>query len=341
MGQLSTAFPYFGGKARVAGAVWDRLGSVSVYIEPFCGSAAVLLGCPYGPRSVEILNDFDCYIANFFRSVKLEPDVVIEHAMRPCVETDMRAVHRWLKRWDRDGLRERLENDLNYCEPELAGLWVWAACLWFGEGLGVVSSERRGMMHAGNRMGVCAYMKDMCGVPGKLFPESEALKGYIACLACRLSTTQVLCADWSRAVRPAILARGSTVGVFLDPPYSYSTGRRGGIYNEDSADVAADVREWCKEHGSDKRLRIALCGLHDEHSELEECGWTVFEWVSHGLQNRLTPEDDPTRQERIWFSPHCNVRQLTLPLDQRESFLGRLGSANVSKVISAEKSAEK
>lgn len=41
---LKAPFPYFGGKASVAGPVWARLGSdCRSYVEPFCGSMAMLL----------------------------------------------------------------------------------------------------------------------------------------------------------------------------------------------------------------------------------------------------------------------------------------------------------
>jgi site-specific DNA-adenine methylase len=43
---LRAPFPYFGGKRRAAGLVWGALGRVNTYVEPFCGSAAVLLARP-------------------------------------------------------------------------------------------------------------------------------------------------------------------------------------------------------------------------------------------------------------------------------------------------------
>ncbi len=43
---LTAPFPYFGGKASVAGEVWRRFGDVDNYVEPFCGSCAVLLARP-------------------------------------------------------------------------------------------------------------------------------------------------------------------------------------------------------------------------------------------------------------------------------------------------------
>jgi len=41
-------FVWFGGKRRVAAQVWDALGDVDNYVEPFAGSLAVLLGRPGG-----------------------------------------------------------------------------------------------------------------------------------------------------------------------------------------------------------------------------------------------------------------------------------------------------
>ena len=61
--ELKAPFPYFGGKSKIAEQVWTLLGDVKNYVEPFAGSAAVLLARPRfkGP---ETLNDFSCVAAN-------------------------------------------------------------------------------------------------------------------------------------------------------------------------------------------------------------------------------------------------------------------------------------
>jgi len=52
-----TAFPYFGSKALVAEPLWEAFGvDVANYIEPFCGSCAVLLARPT-PGKIETVND--------------------------------------------------------------------------------------------------------------------------------------------------------------------------------------------------------------------------------------------------------------------------------------------
>ena len=43
---LRAPFPYFGGKSKIAADVWARLGRPKQYVEPFCGSAAMLLAAP-------------------------------------------------------------------------------------------------------------------------------------------------------------------------------------------------------------------------------------------------------------------------------------------------------
>jgi hypothetical protein len=51
--KLKSPFPYFGGKSRVAAEVLRRFGDVKTYVEPFCGSCAVLLARPGGPSGRE------------------------------------------------------------------------------------------------------------------------------------------------------------------------------------------------------------------------------------------------------------------------------------------------
>ena len=48
MTQLVAPFPWFGGKRTIASDVWKNFGEVRNYVEPFCGSAAMLLGAPEG-----------------------------------------------------------------------------------------------------------------------------------------------------------------------------------------------------------------------------------------------------------------------------------------------------
>ena len=72
---LSAPFPYFGGKRRAAPLIWDMIGDPGGYVEPFAGSAAVLLARPqFTGRRVETINDADGWLVNAWRSIRLSPD---------------------------------------------------------------------------------------------------------------------------------------------------------------------------------------------------------------------------------------------------------------------------
>ena len=45
---LKAPFPYFGGKRLAAPVAWALMGDVKDYVEPFAGSAAMLLNAPTG-----------------------------------------------------------------------------------------------------------------------------------------------------------------------------------------------------------------------------------------------------------------------------------------------------
>src|SRR3990167_5277473 len=108
-GRLAAPFPWFGGKSGACDIVWDAFGVVSNYVEPFAGSAAMLLGAPDGHR-IETINDMDGFVANFWRAIACDPDGVASAADWPCNEIDLVARHSWLVR-NVAGLTDRLHSD--------------------------------------------------------------------------------------------------------------------------------------------------------------------------------------------------------------------------------------
>ncbi len=89
--------------------------------------------------------------------------------------------------------------------------------------------------------------------------------------------------------------RRGVTGVFLDPPYTNGSGRKGGLYATDSLAVGRQARDWAVAHGDNPLLRIALCGYDGEY-EMPPT-WSVHQWKAVG-----SPSGG---NERIWFSPHC------------------------------------
>jgi hypothetical protein len=158
---LKAPFPYFGGKRAIASLIWQRLGDPDNFIEPFMGSAAVLLCRPHPPR-VETVNDKDVMIANFWRATQFDPEQVAYWADWPVDECCMHANHRWLVLSDdAAAFRQKMRTDPDYYDCKVAGKWVHGLCCWIGGGWAVDpehgavhgpvrgSGERRPAEHSG------------------------------------------------------------------------------------------------------------------------------------------------------------------------------------------------
>ena len=293
---LRAPFSYFGGKRHAAELVWRAIGDVAHFVEPFCGSAAVLLARPHAPHR-ETINDADGMVANFWRAVKAGPDVVADHADWPVNEADLHARHGWLI-GHRDALTERLIADPEWFDARAAGWWVWGTRAWIGSGW------------CGER--AVRQLPDIDPTGRKAVEATPAL---LRELAARLRNVDVACGDWTRILSPSALRldRVSSTGLLLDPPYregnmDYAAGGTG-------TPLSATVRAWCEEHGDNPRLRIVLCGLSGEHAALEARGWRAVAWKANGGYGNATGGANASR-ERLWLSPHCVER----PARQRTIF---------------------
>ena len=71
-----SAFPYIGGKTRLAPWIIDHLPEHTTYVEPFGGSGAVLLN--KSRSDVEVFNDKDSDVVTFFRVARNRRDELIE-----------------------------------------------------------------------------------------------------------------------------------------------------------------------------------------------------------------------------------------------------------------------
>jgi site-specific DNA-adenine methylase len=127
------AYPWFGGKSKVAGEVWRRFGQVRNFVDPFFGSASMLLLRPEPWKGTETINDADGFVANFWRAVQWAPQEVAHWADWPVSENDLHARHVWLLE-RKETLRAKLEGDPEYCDAKIAGWWVWGIACWIGSG---------------------------------------------------------------------------------------------------------------------------------------------------------------------------------------------------------------
>ena len=73
---IRSPIKWAGGKSRLRRQIIDILPEHTCYLEPFCGAAWVLFGKP--PSQVEIINDIDGELINFFQVIKHQPEELIQ-----------------------------------------------------------------------------------------------------------------------------------------------------------------------------------------------------------------------------------------------------------------------
>ena len=335
-------FPYFGGKSKVASLVWERLGNVDNYVEPFGGSLAVLLARPHEHKwweKKESAGDYAGHVVNFYRSVLHDPTAVAKFASNVVSEADLTARHLYLVRYNNE-LAEKLAADPFFFDAQAAGWWIWGISCWIGGDWmtgagpwkpGIVGSKeelkknagvyRKMPMVAGSHGGKGIH-KPILGLPIDAeigFPHlqmnyEEDLQKLFTLLGNRLRRVRLTCGDWSRLTGAAIdPGKGKITGIFLDPPYDLSM-RREDLYSADREAKSAiplhqQARDWALTHGDNPAYRIAYCsyGTEEETLLFQEAGWTSHSWSAHGgygLQSNNLARDNKDL-EMLWFSPAC------------------------------------
>lgn len=292
---LAAPFPYFGGKRRAAHLVWSALGDPSGYVEPFAGSAAVLLARPrFTGRRVETINDLDGWLVNVWRAIQSRPDEVARHAIGPVTEIDYHARLAWLQERRTDGLVSWLEGDPEVCDPKAAGWWLYVAACGIGDPWG-----------PGPWRVIDGRLQDTRELP-HLGDAGRGVLEYMRRLSERLHRVRITCGSWKRVVQPSVTRSGAggdgARAIFLDPPYATSGDLYASTNTGTGHDVGAEVRDWCTTAPDD--LRIVLCGYDDEHDALVERGWERRQGKAGGGAG-YSSNGDNGRRERLWLSPAC------------------------------------
>lgn len=273
---LKPLYPYFGNKRRAAEEVWQALGQVDRYIEPFFGSGAVLLGNPNHPKT-ELINDLDHHVSNLWRALQHDPEEVWRLTRTPLSEVELKARHLWLKNWKPYDF-----NDVDAYDAKAAGFWLWVMSVSIA--LGNSQLARRGKP---------------CGVKGRTFTREQFNE-----VVDRIQRIEILCGDWKRCLTKATMFPDGfkSTGIFLDPPYGVGVGVP---YEDNTGTVAADVWEWAVANGDNPKLRIVVAGYEDGRVLPE--GWTTIERFEHGGRGRSTSKGKNQNHtlERLWLSPHC------------------------------------
>lgn len=302
---------YFGGKALIADLVWSYLGDVKQYIEPFIGSAAVLLKRPptKHEKIYEIINDLDGMICNVWRSITFMPDDVVKYCDWPTSHIDLIArKKRMIKTYDE--LVKNLQADAEYCDPQLAGYYIYCASIWIGSGL-MRPNQRPHLTDDTGIQSQRPHLADDTGIQ-----SGSGVAEWIQALSRRLRGVKSICGEWKRVCGGNWQANNRPVGMFFDPPYA-TVGRDEKIYHHDSTTVGTDVEKWCLERGANPDYRIVVAGYDDEYQTLLDNGWTFESWSAKGgYGNRgggKTRGSVNRHRERLFISPHCVKEQKAGP----------------------------
>jgi site-specific DNA-adenine methylase len=293
--KIKPPFPYFGGKQRIASIIWKGLGEViSNYIEPFAGSLAVLLANPKIPK-IETVNDINCMLANFWRSVSMDPEGVAKYADWPVNETELHARHRWLVSWATDDLSLKMNDDPDCYDVKAAGYWIY--------GIGASISGNWMLPKGLNALPMLSSAGG--GIHGLTYDIREQFRR----LQERLRRVRVACGQWQRVLTPSITYGNKGIGpkditaVYLDPPYSFDNRTK--VYKE-KTDIYHDVCDWAVANGDNPRLRIALSGYENDYQFPDD--WQKVNWNTGGGMSSLGDGGngkENAKREVVYFSPRC------------------------------------
>lgn len=280
---------WLGGKRIIAPTVWCALGDPDRYIEPFAGSLAVLFARPAEHASdkfrVEIINDSDSLLVNYWRAMERDAEAVVRIARRPPMEQEIVAARRYVLYEEKSWLSDKIKKNIHFCDIEIAGLWLYAHHYWFGSN-------------------ITCYDKLLTKKPSiKMPPQLETA----IAVKERISGAFICCGDWSRVVSDSYLPEKKTIGIYFDPPYSntYRFNKKINYYRHDDRNTPADVAAWCAANGERKNIRIVLSGLDGEHDMPKS--WRKIKWKSAGAMSKIYKGVGRANKHRevLWLSPHC------------------------------------
>lgn len=330
-------FPYFGGKSKVAQIVWNALGDVKHYLEPFFGSGAVLLLRPNYDykRHIETICNKNGFVANAWRALKYAPDEVAYYADYPVSHIDMTARENKLYE-TKDELVVKLAEDEEYYDAKLAGYWIWGMCCSIGldfggwkhniyegkigrrpqisrSGAGIHSSTNRTLdeipflSREGKDVNSLSIRDD---IVDDIMPVNTKIYDWFRFLANRLRYVRIVCGDWKRICGgdwQNLRNNTNLFGIFFDPPYCNKNRKE--IYIEDDFSVAKEVEQWAIERGKRENYRIVIAGYEEDYPHLVGNGWGMYRWSTTGglanTSNRKTQGKINKDKECLFFSPYC------------------------------------
>ena len=284
MTEIPVLWPWQGGKARIAHWIADRLPPHRVYVEPFAGTAAVLLA--KAPAPIEVLNDANGDIIAVYRCLQ-DPVLMRRLWRRICWTPISRA------EWER--AKEPVTEDL----VEQAARFVVRMVQGFG-----------GKPNASAWGG---------GMGDDIHLRTDRFLRRLRPAAQRLHAVVLESGDWQTVVNR--YERPDSV-VYLDPPYLTSADHNAYTMGTWGESEQADLIEWALQtpamvllSGYDHPIYDALrnAGWHQEFRRLPVS--VLGRTRASGLAGSHLDAEAHYRNDGVWWSPRAwsqARRQMTL-----------------------------
>jgi len=273
--------PWFGGKGNMTAKLLPLLPQDHhTYVEPFGGGASMLFA--KRPSPVEVYNDLDSGLVNFFRVLR-DPDRFEEF-------------HRKVS------LTPYSREEFYFCRDTWADDDIERAYRFFV----TARMSFSGDMGGGMSTVITTSSRGMASTCSKWLSIIEQLPQ----ISERLLRVQIEHQDWR-----VILERYDTERTlfYLDPPYVHST-RKAGKYAHEMTDE--DHAELVERLLNIKGMAILSGYASEIYVPLQDAGWMRENWKTacsaagktraSGLQGKGSALKKQPRTETVWVSPSCS-----------------------------------
>lgn len=267
---MKPPMPYFGGKITIGPAIAALLPDHGHYVEPFCGSLAVLLAKP--PSAHETVNDLDGDLMNFWRVLRDRPgDLERQCALTPHARAEQAAAY-----------------DLDGCDELERARRVWVQLTQGRAGL----RRKTGWRH---------YIKPCRDSGSGSMPHY--LRGYVD----RIAPTAERLHSVSLENLPALdligkYGRDPDVLLYVDPPYLAST-REGGTYRHEMGGEDEHRELAAALHVA--RATVVLSGYASDLYDRE----LYPGWDRHTMHATSGHGTSPDRTEVLWSNRPIGVQR--------------------------------
>ena len=282
-GRLRSPIKWFGGKGNMVAKLLKLMPPHKIYVEVFGGGASLLFA--KNPSHVEVYNDIDSDLVNFFRVLRDE-EKFQKFYEKVCLTPYSREEYYYCRdTWEQ-------------CEDEIEKAYRWFV---------VSRMSFSGSFGSGWSFVVDSSFRGMAGTCSSWLSVIEELP----LIHERLMKVQIEHRDFRELIP---LYDTEDTLFYMDPPYVRAV-RSGGGYNYECSD---------KDHEDLVEILLNIKGkamlsgyIHDIYVKLENAGWSRYDFntacyaVGRTRQTRILGDGAAMKKckrvESVWLSPSCFV----------------------------------